>query len=376
MNMDFSNSKFIKDWIKDMTKTMKITNPDWDEDDIKEELLKMVDKKLISPNVTLDNNYTGQNRETTLLSVYDWVKDTQPVIAGNGTFYRNQHDAINPVATMLDGMLTERKRLKKLMFSKPEGSDEYNDLDRGQGNEKINCNSYYGASGTPVSPFYSKYSGPATTLTAQSVISTTETTFEAFLSDNFQFIDINECFHWLNIIINQDYELDEFINIIDLDTVFARVKSLFIDYNQKWDEVIYKYLAHLTPEERTRVFYKNQLHKFTDDHPEIKKIYERVFKQVENIPYITSEDEIPKDMRDRYPTVKKFNEGFINEQKFFNPNVVPDSIKDEIEQLTAYYMKYVYVPIMQMDRIYRLKNFKRKAVVIVDTDSKLAYWSR
>ena len=109
----------------------------------------------------LDNNYTGEVRESNLLSVLDWALYRKPIIAGNATFYKNQDEAINPIAKMLENFLAERKALKKKMFAVGDpNSDLYKDLDRAQGNQKILANSYYGASGMPKSAFYSKWSGP------------------------------------------------------------------------------------------------------------------------------------------------------------------------------------------------------------------------
>ena len=53
----------------------------------------------------------------------------------------------------------------------------------------------------------------STTGGAQSVISTTETFFEGFLVDNYKFIDENECFHYMNLILDQDYELPKCWNL-------------------------------------------------------------------------------------------------------------------------------------------------------------------
>ena len=61
--------------------------------------------------------------------------------------------------------------------------------------DNIEINKFdYGGSGAPTSAFYSEHSGPATTVSAQSVISTTENTFEAFIADNYYFLDLNDFF--------------------------------------------------------------------------------------------------------------------------------------------------------------------------------------
>ena len=216
-----NDSSFIDLWKKEMISTIKQMHPDWKKKQINDVIDEMLIKQMRVPDVTLDNNYTGEQRDSNMLSVFDWAINRKPLIAGNGTFYKNQHEAMNPIAKMLNGFLNERKSIKKEMFKvKDKTSDLYKDLDRAQLNVKILVNSYYGASGMPKSAFYSKYSGPATTGTAQSVISTTETFFEAFLMDNYKFIDINEAFHYMNEILSEDYKFDDFVIRITHEDLF------------------------------------------------------------------------------------------------------------------------------------------------------------
>lgn len=158
MNID---SQFISLYKEEMLRNMQQINPDWDEEKMESILDEMIKKNMVNPKVTLDNNYIGETRDTTLLSVFDWVLDRKPLIAGNGTFYKNQYEAMNPIAELLNYFLSTRKKLKKEMFKiENSESNEYKDLDRGQNLWKVNANSYYGASGAPSSAFYSQWSGP------------------------------------------------------------------------------------------------------------------------------------------------------------------------------------------------------------------------
>lgn len=125
-----------------MLYSMEKINPKWDPDDVEKILDKMIQKRLQNPVIEMDNNYTGEHKEASLISVFDWVLQKEPIISGNGTFYKNQHQAHNPIAQMLDNMLTTRKQLKKEMFKiEDTNSYEYTDLDLAQMNEKINANS-------------------------------------------------------------------------------------------------------------------------------------------------------------------------------------------------------------------------------------------
>lgn len=156
-----SESKFINKYKKEMTEVILTMFPDLDKKDVEKVILDLVKENIKNPSVTLDNNYTGESRDSSLLSVLDWTFDREPILCGNATFYKNQLEAINPIAKMLENFLLQRKMYKKEMFAVEDTqSARYQDLDRSQINEKVNSNSYYGASGAPSSAFYSTWSGP------------------------------------------------------------------------------------------------------------------------------------------------------------------------------------------------------------------------
>ena len=372
------DSDFISIWKDEMIKTMMTINPKWDEKDINKILNTMLMEQMQNPQVTMDNNVTGENRDSTLLSVLDWTIKRKPIISGNGTFYKNQHEALNPIAKMLDGFLNNRKAVKKKMFQvEDKTSDKYKDLDREQLNWKILVNSYYGASGMPKSAFYSQYSGPATTGVAQSVISTTETLFESFLVDNFKFIDINEAFHYMNTILETDYELEDWVVHATRDDLFDRIVSMFYDdvYIDEYGELIRRYIEHLSIEDVTKIYYKNQFMEFTRVHDNIRDFYDVLFSSVRNLKYAKTIDDIPEDLVNKFggdeeEVVKSYN-SYVNNQYFMDPNSPPETVTEVLDKLNKIYMKYVYHPFMVIDRIYRLKFFNRKTVCIVDTDSNI-----
>ena len=130
------DSVYLKKYRERMTEIMIKSNPNWKKKDIEKVIDKMIEKNFENPRVTLDNNYTGERRDTSLLSVVDWVMERKPIIAGNATFYKNQYEALNPIAQMLDNMADNRKKYKKQMFQAGEefgqDSPEYKDFDRSQ----------------------------------------------------------------------------------------------------------------------------------------------------------------------------------------------------------------------------------------------------
>lgn len=371
-------SPFIDKYREEMVETLLKIHPEWDREELEENINEIIINNLQVPEVTLDNNYTGETRDTNLISVFDWIIQREPLVAGNGTFYKNQNEAINPVANMLDGFLKARKAIKKEMFKvEDKTSDLYKDLDRGQLNQKILANSYYGASGMNKSAFYSKWSGPATTGTAQSVISTTETLFEGFLIDNYKFIDINECFHFMNMILEQDIELPDFVIRVSHEDVVDRMMGAFYEEElpSNYEAMIRKYVYNLTEDEVTRIYYKNNLIEFTRRHKKILDLYDDIFSSVKNYHYAKSVDDIPKELThlfngDDNQRVKDYN-SYVNNQYFMDPNSPPDTVIESLKELNQYYMDIVYISFPSIDRIYRLKYFPRKTVCIVDTDSNI-----
>lgn len=373
--MSYEDSLFIQKYVKEMTSIMKKVYPKLKKEDIKKEVLRYVEERIQVPSVTLDNNYTYEQKQSNLLSVFDWCIERKPIIAGNGTFYKNQHEAINPIANMLDDFLATRKALKKKMFLIEDTSSwEYRDLDRGQLNEKINANAYYGSSGAKSSAFYSKWSGPATTGGAQSVISTAEQMFEAMLVDNYVYLDATELLHWMEFIITEynenDIKLDAWIVDASIEDVVDRLldKILLKDFND--EDIIRKYLKSLDNDQVTYLYYKSNLQDFVTRHKEISNLFITILNKTneKRYPRIGEDDPVPKEFAGKYKTADEYNK-FVDHISFMDPNGVPDNIKEYVSQLSGYFMKYVYSNYISFDKIYRLKNFIRGCVTVIDTDS-------
>ena len=374
MNQDGS---FLSAYKEQMIETMKKMNPDWKRKDIEKELSKMIDDNFQSPTVILDNNYTGESRQSTLISVLDWAIDNKPILSGNLTFYKRQDQAINPISEMLRMKLAERKALKKKMYTYVDiDKYMYATIDRSQGNVKRLVNSYYGGAGMPTSPFYSKWSGPAVTGGAQQVISTCEQCFEGFVADNYNFIDITECIEWLNLVLSDFDYLDDFIQIQSIPTVLDRLYDKILNHSDDDIEILDNYLSNISDEEVTFIYYKNNMIEFIDTHHIIQEIIYDIFNNVENLDYVDVRDskwyeKISSDYpAEKFKFPKDYND-FVNKIRFMDPNNPPENINKYLTELDTYMMKYVYVNYLSFDRIYRLRNFKRKCVTIIDTDSNI-----
>lgn len=375
------DGKFLKKYRKEMKEIMKGINPKWDDDFLDKYILEFTKERVKNPVVTIDNNFTGENKTTSLLSVLDWTFERKPIIAGNATFYKNQYEAMNPMAKMLEGFLNDRKKYKKLMFKEEPGTWKYADYDRKQLNEKILANSYYGASGAQSSAFYCQWGSPCTTGSAQSVISTAEQLFEGFIGDNYVFLNLTEVIEWcMKVVKNfykEDYIFDSFIQHHTLFDVKDRLMSKILNTEDNDDEILENFLNQYNMNELDLLYYKNNMIEFIKDHKEIQELFITIFENVENLEYAKDTDDWMKVIPNKYlnqfkggSTYKDWN-SFVDNQYFMDPNNVPDSIRPEVEAMSKYMMKYIYCKYLSMDRIYRLKNFERMTVTVIDTDSNI-----
>lgn len=372
-------SEFVKRYSNEMYDIFSQMHPEWDKKKLKENIDEIIEEDLQDIKVTISNNYTGNSGDTTLISVFDWFYEKQPILAGNATFYKRQSESFNPDAMMLKTMLSDRKAIKKEMFKiDDDESYSYKDLDRKQLNTKRGANSHYGASGAEHSSFYSEYSIPATTGAAQSIISSTLWLFEPLLGDNYFFSDINEVFHWMKYVLDncKDLKPDPSIALVTKSELYERIQSKMFRWKKKYKSVLVDYIDALTDWEVSLIFYHNNLIEFMDRNSfmidTVKSILTKIEK-VHPIKELNNDDPVPEGyetMKAYNKYVKSYNKG-IYQQGFYDPNDPPEIIKDELVKFYDYVRKYCYVPYLAFDRIWKLKDIKRNVATVIDTDSNI-----
>lgn len=221
----------------------------------------------------------------------------------------------------------------------------------------------------------------ATTHTAQQVISTAETLFEGFIADNYLYLNLTELLEWCNKVmkpfINNELNIDSFITLKSIYDVKERLLDKIINKDDTDDIILEKYLYQFTDEELSVLYYKNNLIEFIEDHDVIKDLILEIFENVENLPYADEKSDtwmevVPSRYQEDFvgKTAKDWNK-FVNNQFFMDPNEVPECIANPLYELKEYLMKYIYCKYLSVDRIYRLKNFTRQVVTVIDTDSNI-----
>ena len=88
MDNRMKDNCFIRDWMETVRTTVKLNYPDLTEGEIDEFLYKIIDDNIKVPIATLDNNYIHTTKRIDVLTLMQWVRDNEFIIAGNGTIFK------------------------------------------------------------------------------------------------------------------------------------------------------------------------------------------------------------------------------------------------------------------------------------------------
>lgn len=201
--------------------------------------------------------------------------------------------------------------------------------------------------------------------------------FEGFVADNYDFINLTECIEWMNKALEDFDYLDDFIQPQGIPALLDRLYEKILNHEDNDMQILDDYVSNLSDDEVTFLYYKNNMIEFIDNHSIIQDIIYDIFDKVENLDYLDTKDEnwymnVPSEYKDKFygKTAKDYNK-FVNNMYFMDPNSPPENIIEYLDELNLYMIKYVFVNYLSFDRIYRLRNFKRRCVTVIDTDSNI-----
>lgn len=357
-----------KDYLNASVSTILKMNPSLNKDDVERVVTRVIKERLKDPSIIMDNNVTGENYRITLTEMCNWIDKRDPVVSGNATFYMQPRELLSPTSNMLRSLKKGRKEVKKKMFLCKPGSDEYAQLDLDQQNKKVIMNAEYGGSGTPTAAFYTKYSPAATTLMAQSLITTMAAFFEGYVGDNQKFFHINECYDWMRIVCQKEQKIPKWVMQPTADEVLKRIVQHFYMFDASDYEPLKRYINNCSKSELVYLFYANNLRGFVTDHRLPRDLIRKILSSLPC--YEAAEKELPPEMVGKFENVDKYNK-WLSQEMFLDPYNVPKCIEDPMKELIELLGQFIYVEYITPDSIVKLNNHERNTVLLVDTDSNV-----
>lgn len=337
-----NESSGLEIYRKEMLEILKYSFPNMPEFELIEGINYSINKRFKNTNVIVDNNYTKQKEETTLLKVLNYIIEREPIITVSGVMFKKHGSCKNPFVDLIQEFLNSRAKYKKIMFKYPKGSEDFEKYNILQLAEKVSGNAIYGSSGNHTSIFYNLYIARSITMQGRNCISAAILLFEATLANNVKFGSLDEVLLFINNITKEkrmyyDYQIiDEDITV---EECFVKILSSIGFYYIPTDKdmmIIWDILNQLTQQELNRVFYKNNLFTFMENKIPMKML----------VKILSTLDE-----------------------PFIDPNDPPKIIKDILDEFYLLIKEWVYYDKQYNDRTDRSENMIRCVSVLTDTDS-------
>ncbi|MCM1218676.1 MAG: hypothetical protein NC548_29665 [Lachnospiraceae bacterium] len=341
-----TKSHFLQTWIEENVIYFHRIYPHAPKSELREILSDVAEQYTNPPRSIIYNDYADDAKiAADLLTVTDWVHASKPICAGNGTFFKNQDFVTSPISKIIINRQQMRKfyQNERDKFIKTPTCYEYLYYEDMQKEAKVKINAIYGSFGAKTFQLFNILTAGAVTGTAQSLISATAIGFEAFLSNNAKFKSIDEAIYFFTNVVEKDnYDVDVHVMdmIFDKNKVCDHLMNTFFypaDQNDGNKSIIMRYLDTCTPEDLTKLYYKNNLYGFIRSSY-IHQLMTRIF-----------DAEVP----------------------FQDPNKVPEGLQDTLEELWLYCNDIVFYNHSYVERINRLVNDKRRSVILIDTDSNM-----
>lgn len=336
----------LEEYKKAAKQILKLSFPHLMEKEIEQGIDYSISKRLTDSECSINNNYTEQTTNLTLLQLTDYIISRQPIITPYGVLFQKHANADNPLARMIMGFINNRKVEKKKMFQYPKGSEEFEKHNLLQQLLKIDANGTYGALGQHSCLFHNLYVSSTVTTQGRSLISSASLQFEMFLNNNCKFSSLNEVVTFIGNVISEKgkRKYDDRL-ILDQDVsredCFIKV-MMTCGFNyvptEEDCEIVWNMILNMHQEDINRVYYKNNLYAFMENSSMSKAII-----------YLLQSLEVP----------------------YLDPNEVPDCIRPELESFCDLLMEYVYYSYQIIDRIDKYDNMYRSVSIITDTDSSI-----
>ena len=311
---------------------------------LKKRVDEIYTEKMNNPNpktkLKVVNNYKKSEFDVMPEKLLDVLEEKKPVITGYGTLFKTEE---NVPGKILKSLGASRKIAKAKMLECVNDTDRtlHDMYDIKQKVIKVLANAYYGAFGQSSFHFFNQFLGPSVTYTGVLIIQSAVLAFEAFLSGNFIFENLDELIHYCNNILTEEHFNDILLfeeEIPDIDNVlkaWLKQHSEF-EYGELQEEVLNSLVENLSYTQKEVLLCKNNMALFLTS------------SYVSNLVLSSVHD------------------------NFTDANHPPKEIEDvvsELKQITRYYVMYPY---QWNNKEYKAERL-REVVPISDTDSAFLY---
>ena len=316
-------------------------------------LSKILDEKI---NKSLEKKRTLRLRDVYRSVMFDidfneilkYANDNELVIGANGAFsesYKNKPSDISKLLMEnMDGRAVEKKLAMKL---EQEGKIKEAAMhDTIQTKLKEDTNSIYGVQSQVGSYLYNPDSASFITKQCQHLISEMLWSLEKFLGGNIQLESYNEAILYFTNILKTEKHYDQFKDYItylptqeDLEKRLLWVLSdmnEFVTNTHRIKRSLFYFIKNLNQEERTYLFYKNNLLQFLELNPKILRHFRNILEK---------------------------------EDQFLNPYNIPKTYENDVNKIFDILEEFVVHYDMTHKRIFKYKSKLRYVVILSDTDS-------
>lgn len=334
-------------------------NPNADLNLVAQIVDELIDNNLRNIPCKLHNNITHETIETSMVDTFEWIENRNPIITGNGTFFKQHSEYLAPTVKMLEKLQANRKKKKKEMYQYQKGSVEYTNANIQQLSIKVIMNADYGGSGTPLSPFYSCYLPPATTGSAKNMTTSLICCLELLSGNKNQWAklnNINELFDLIYIVLEDKKERPNRIHAkFSVKDVLNHLAGTTNNLNVNDINVLRGFLESLTDDELSKLMFAMNIRLVLREYTtsQISVISNYLIDHQIDIENITTE------------TLQECGYGVTP----------PEEIKGLIEEVSEIVLDNCVYPFVPNDAEVRAANMKRLIVCVTDTDSLMVHFS-
>lgn len=126
---------------KDTTKRLlKLSYPHLRERDFDAAIDYSIQKRFTNYPLSIENNYTNQSVDMSVLEMTDYIMDKEPICTMYGTLFKKHGSVKNPFIKVIQKFMDMRGIHKKQMYEYPKGSEKFEFYNLLQNLDKIDCN--------------------------------------------------------------------------------------------------------------------------------------------------------------------------------------------------------------------------------------------